>query len=194
MNEFLQVGGYNHLIIRLRQSDRKAFDTLYVEFYPRLLNYSSLFVSRETAEDIVQDVFIKLWDNREDIAEESYDGQFRNLLFRMTYNACISVIRRNAAGRNYQNWLQDKVERFYSDYDIEKNEILDVLYSRDMTRTIMEAIEKLPPKCREVFVMTHIDGLSNRQVSEKLSLSLSTVENHNHNALLRLREIILKKN
>lgn len=186
-------GGDNHLILRLKKSDRKALNELYVDFYARLLNYASLLVSRETAEDIVHDVFIKLWDNREGLAEESYEGQFRSLLFRMTYNACISVIRKKMSGLNYQNWLNGEMEKIYADYDLDKNEILNSLYSRDLTRTIMEAIDKLPPKCREVFVLSHIDGLSNKQVSEKLSLSLSTVENHNHNALLRLREMILKK-
>lgn len=69
------MGGTNDdLIERLRDSDRGAFDEVYREFYLLLVNYASLMVSRETAEDIVHDVFIGLWTNRRSLAPVSSSG------------------------------------------------------------------------------------------------------------------------
>lgn len=62
----------------------------------------------------------------------------------------------------------------------------------DISEAIGKAVSTLPQKCRETFLMSHVEGLSNREISQKLKISVSTVENHIHNALVRLRSLILK--
>lgn len=71
--------------------------------------------------------------------------------------------------------------------------MLRILYSRDIRSVIDRAISKLPPRCREVFLLSYVENLSNQEISERLGLSLSTVENHIHNALVRLRTSLLNE-
>ena len=68
------------------------------------------------------------------------------------------------------------------------SEVIRKLYSQEIAGQIDAAVESLSPKCREVFRMSHIEGLSNREISERLGITLSTVENHIYNALKQLRQ------
>lgn len=120
-------------------------------------------------------------------------GNIRSFLLKSTYNAAISVIRHNLSVLNYRDKYSREIENYYSAYDVDRNEILRVLYSRDIRSRIDSAVSKLPPRCREVFLLSYIENLSNQEISERLGLSLSTVENHIHNALVRLRTYLLNK-
>ena len=185
---------FDDIVVRISRSDRAAFDELYRRLYPLLVNYAGLMVSRETARDIVQDVFFKMWQGRKGLLPESSGGgNIRSFLLKSTYNAAISVIRHNLSVLNYRDKYSREIENYYSAYDVDRNEILRVLYSRDIRSRIDSAVSKLPPRCREVFLLSYIENLSNQEISERLGLSLSTVENHIHNALVRLRTYLLNK-
>ena len=69
----------------------------------------------------------------------------------------------------------------------DENEIIRNLYARQIADELDAVVETLSPKCREVFRMSHFEGLSNREISERLNISVSTVENHINNALRQLR-------
>lgn len=114
-------------------------------------------------------------------------GSIRSFLLRSTYNAAISVIRHNLSSLNHRDSVAREIEEYYSGYDVDRSEILRTLYSRDIRSVLDTAISGLPPRCREVFLLSYVENLSNREISERLGLSLSTVENHIHNALVRLR-------
>ena len=182
------------IVVRISRSDRAAFDDLYRMLQPLLVSYARLMVSKETACDIVQDVFFKLWQCRKGLLPETAGGgNIRSFLLKSTYNAAISVIRHNLSVLNYRDKYSREIENYYSAYDVDRNEILRVLYSRDIRSRIDSAVSKLPPRCREVFLLSYIENLSNQEISERLGLSLSTVENHIHNALVRLRTYLLNK-
>lgn len=180
----------DELIFRLRQSDRSALDEVYTAYYSLLVNYAALMVSRETAKDIVHDVFLRLWNNRENLVAQAGCGNVRAYLFRSVYNACVGVIRHRLSKLNHENWLNRELDSEYEYYDIDRNEALRSLYDRDIHERIDKAVAKLPAKCREVFLLSYAEGLSNKKIAEKLGLSVSTVENHVHNALVRLRTML----
>lgn len=104
------------------------------------------------------------------------------------------MIRRSFSRLNHENWLNRELNYLYEYYDADRNDILRKLYREDMSAYIDNAISKLPPKCREVFLLSYVEGLSNKEISARLNLSLSTVENHVHNALLRLRNMLRNLN
>ena len=168
---------------------------LFVTYYPALKSFAERLVkSSETAEDIVQDVFFKLWQGRKGLLPESSGwGNIRSFLLRSTYNAAISAIRHNLSVLNYYDNAVRELESYYSAYDVDRSEMLRILYSRDIRSVIDRAISKLPPRCREVFLLSYVENLSNQEISERLGLSLSTVENHIHNALVRLRTSLLNE-
>ncbi len=183
----------NELINRLKASDREAFNEIYGMFHSLLINYATQMVSREVAEDIVQDVFLKLWTSRANILSEGIGvggGNLRGWLLRITYNSTISTIRHNLAGVNHRHWMHGELEAMYEYYDPDRNDIMRKLYSRDIAVFIEKAISALPAKCREVFRLSYIESLSNKEIADRLGISVSTVENHIHNALVRLRNAI----
>lgn len=184
--------GLDDLVQRISRSDRKAFEELYRKFYALLVNYASLMVSREVAKDIVQDVFFKLWLSRKGLLPESSGGgNIRNFLLRCTYNAVISVIRKQFSGLNHRNAIVRETEEYYRLYDVDRSDILRKLYGRDIREYLDKAIAKLPARCREVFLLSYVENLTEKEISERLGLSQSTVENHIHNALVRLRNSLL---
>ena len=73
---------------------------------------------------------------------------------------------------------------------MDRSEILRTLYSRDIRSILDNAISKLPPRCREVFLLSYVENLSDKEISVRLGLSVSTVENHIHSALVRLRSAL----
>ena len=77
---------------------------------------------------------------------------------------------------------------------MDSNDILQKLYSRDIRESLDTAIDRLPPRCREIFLMNYVENLSAREIGEKLGISVSTVENQIHTALVRLRAFIKKSN
>ena len=180
------------LILRLQRSDREAFNTIYMEYYALLLNYATLMVTEDSAKDIVHDVFIGLWKNRCNLSVETIgDGsELRRYLFRSTYNAAVSLIRRNLSSLNYRQWMQDKLEATYKYYDIDKSDVMQKFYTREIRQKIEAAVAKLPPKCKEVFLLNYSEGLSAGEISARLGLSVSTIHNHIHNAVVRLRNAI----
>ena len=148
-------------------------------------------VSREVARDIVQDVFFKLWLGRKGLLPESSGGgNIRSFLLRSTYNAAISTIRHNLSALSHNDSIVREVKEYYARYDVDRSEILRTLYSRDIRSILDNAISKLPPRCREVFLLSYVENLSDKEISVRLGLSVSTVENHIHSALVRLRSAL----
>ena len=180
----------DELINALWQSDRAAFNEVYRSYYTQLLSYARLMVSPQTAEDLVHDVFIRLWNNRETLSPEISGGNLRAFLFRSVYNACVSLIRKRISKLNHESWLSKQIEDEINYWDWDRNDAVRRLYDKDIAQMIEKAVSELPPKCRQVFLMSYCEGLSDKQIAERLSLSLSTVENHIHNALVRLRKSI----
>ncbi len=174
------------LLSQLAKGDRRAFDLLFRLRYDRLVSYASLLVESGDAEDVVQDVFVWMWRNRfrlgftQEAAMDSY-------LLRSVYHGCLNKIRRRSASDKHRNWYHSRVEQEYAAYDPDNDPLIRSIFTRDLSARVREAIGELPPKCREVFILSHVEGIPQRRVAEILGLSLSTVQNHIYSALKLLR-------
>ncbi len=176
------------LINKIKQGDRSAFNELYGNYWALLVNYAGLFVDDSATEDIVQELFVKIWMGRDNLRES---GSLRSYLLRSVYNASMNRLRHEKHRLDFRTWASQQVEEgCYAYYDPDKSDVITRLYATEVRQQIEEAINSLPPKCREVFRMSHIDGMSNREIGENLGLSLSTVENHINHALKCLRAIL----
>lgn len=108
---------------------------------------------------------------------------------RSVYHASLNALKKGANATAYRSWVAQQIEQScYAHYDPDDSEVIRKLYSQEIAGQIDAAVESLSPKCREVFRMSHIEGLSNREISERLGITLSTVENHIYNALKQLRQ------
>ena len=171
---------------RVKAGDRGAFNELYGIYWASLVNYAGLFVGDDGAEDVVQDVFVRVWLRRDNLRD---DGTLQGYLLRSVYHASLNALKKGANATAYRSWVAQQIEQScYAHYDPDDSEVIRKLYSQEIAGQIDAAVESLSPKCREVFRMSHIEGLSNREISERLGITLSTVENHIYNALKQLRQ------
>ena len=116
------------------------------------------------------------------------DGSLRGYLLRAVYRTALNVLRSKNYASSYRSQTKLQIEQqLCTYYDPDENEIIRNLYARQIADELDAVIETLSPKCREVFRMSHFEGLSNREISERLNISVSTVENHIYNALRQLR-------
>lgn len=160
---------YTSWIIRLNAGEMLAFEWLYNTYKHQLAgNLLKLVKSSDIAEDILHDVFVKVWENRTKIdPERSFEGY----LYRIAANMVADFYRKISKDRNYQEYLITIQETVYQHID----ELLENKYRREL---IDKALTELPPKCRTVFQLCKIEGRSYEEVSNLLQISPNTISNH----------------
>jgi len=172
--------GANYLFRRFRKGDKTAFEKLFKKFYPRLHDFAFKVVrNREIAEDIVQDIFIRLWEKKENIKPVNIEG----FIFKVLKNQCISYLRNIKIIDNINLNLNNlaHIEELYRK-DFLRDEPY-VLFEKELQLEIDSIINKLPDRCKEVFIMSRLNGLKNREIAYKLGINIKNVERHISKAL-----------
>lgn len=174
------------IIKKLKLGDIAIFEQLYKEMQPRLFAFARKFTSdSDSARDLVQEVFIDLWDR---IADLQINSSVRSYLFSMVHNKCLNQIRSQKVHNKYTSYTEIKIkeaELFYFDAN---ESVHSSIFMKDIQEILDKQISELPEGCREVFKMSRIEGLENKQIAEKLDLSVRTVENQIYRALKVLKE------
>jgi len=168
----------NSLIINMIAGDRESFNKIFRRFYAPLVRFCFRFVTdTDVAAEIVQDLFVKLWINREKL---SINTNFKSYLLRAVRNSAITYINkeRNHAETNL---------RVYSEQS-ESVDPSEELQSKNLETTYHAVLAAMPEKRREVFLASRFDGLKYAEISEKLGISVKTVEAHMSAAIKQLRE------
>ena len=172
-----------HLTAGLRRGKEEAFAYVFRMYYSPLLNYAGRILKDvEAANDVVQECFCRLYERRRELRKEL---QVRPYLYKSVYNACMDAIKHQKVESNYIN--QELLD-FYFSKVIETPEAEQALLDEDLKGAIQDAINKLPERCREIFVLSKVDGLSNKQIAEQLNISMKTVEAQMTTAFVRLRK------
>lgn len=165
-----------------------GFNEVFVAHYAALRAYAGLLVGDNKGEDVVQDVFLKIWENRDTITVHT---SVKAYLFKSVYNHCLNILDRLKTGQHkhrqieYDLRLQEALLN-----DPEKNPVIQKLYMNELRHEIQQAIDSLPDKCREVFRLSYLEDLRNKEISELLNISVSTVEKHINHALRSLRKTL----
>ena len=173
----------NLLIERLsKNSDEQALDELFHIYYDRLLT-SAFFVvkSKDLAEEVVADVFYRLWKNREKLGEVK---NLDNYLFISIRNQALNYLERE------QKVGRDSIDEVPTDTFTETHTAEDIIVASELQEKIRESIESLPPKCREVFQLIRFEGLKYKEVADKMNVSLNTVDTQMGIAMKKLAEMI----
>lgn len=165
---------------RMQQGDTRTFEYFFKEYTDLLYAYALGFVKkREPAEDIVQDVFVYFWNNRERIR---YTGGVYAYLQRAVRNACINYREHEDVRNRYeQEMLYTEEEAF----DWQEEESV-----REMRQKLLDALDRLPERCRQIFMMSCVDGLKYREIAAVLNVSENTVKTQVKLAYKKLREDI----
>jgi len=132
----------------------------------------------ETAKEIVQDAFITLWEKRETI---DLSKPVKSYLTTIIYNKSLNYLRDNKK-------FNKDILNFENLYPVSDHDSGDKLVAAEISRKINKAIEELPEKCREIFVLNRFENLKYQQVADKLQISIKTVETQMSKALQHMRE------
>lgn len=156
---------------------KEVFENLFKTHFQYLCNFAQNYISdSDTSKEIVQDVFIKLWENNTKV---DINKSIKSYLFTSVKNRCLNYIRDNKKFRS--NILDVDI----ADYDISFEEKED---SSEIENKVKSSLEKLPEKCRQVFELSRFENLKYREIAEKLKISQKTVEAQMSKALKIFRE------
>ena len=169
-------GTEQELVRRINVKEEAAFHELFMRFR----NYLVLFAMRrveqlDVAEDIVQETFIAIWENRK--TYNSYQG-LKAYLYELVQNKCTNHLKHRVVEDKYVSYVKATGEEAEGDYNLMQEEIYRELYI---------AIRELPEKCQKVFEL-HLEGKKNDEIAELLGISVLTVKSHKQNALHLLKE------
>ena len=164
------IDSNTELLKLLKIGNMSAFDIIYKKYSRRLYGFVYRYLKQETdTEEIVQEVFIKIWKSRDKIDVYS---SFESFLFTIAHNATINLLKKKATGQKY-------IEHVKSLQCIQETyELTDEIHYNELKDKYQNLLDELSPRQKEIFQLSRDEGLSNREIAEKLGISVQTVKNH----------------
>ena len=168
-----------------RMISKTEFEQLFRQYYPILCHLAHGYV-REwmVVEEIVNDVFVRFWENRSHIAIRS---SLKDYLFKSTQNACIDYLRASEKRRRKTLYIDEQEIVCSTLADLGENP-LDYIINHETHQRIMQAIDELPERYRMTLSLSRIDGLSYDEIARTMSISKNTVKSNLRDAMAILRE------
>jgi RNA polymerase sigma-70 factor (ECF subfamily) len=167
-----------YLINELKNKNKVVFDFVFTYYYSGLCAYARRWViDEDTAEDLVQDFFVHLWIEGHRLEITS---SLKSYLFASIRNRSINYLKHNQVKKRYENYItkQHSESLQFTEWEFTEAEIIEL---------VEKTMEKLPPRCREVFCLSRFEGKNNAAIAEMLDISKRTVELQISNALKILR-------
>ncbi len=175
----------DELFDQIKSGDQKALELLFSIYFPRLNDFARNVAKDDViSQDIVQEVFVKVWEKKAEIENVNLEAY----LFRLVRNRCIDYIKHLKVVNNRMQEIQisSKYEELYR-IDFIGNEPY-VLIEQELKQKIEKTIQSLPDRCREVFILSRLNGLKNKEIAEKLNINIKNVERHLSRAMQSFRE------
>lgn len=168
------------LLLKLLQSnDKQAFKYLFDTYFESMCRYMFLFLKdKQDVEEIALDIFMYVWENSEKL---DIKVSFKAYLFQAARNRCLNAIRDKKETMSLEN---------ENEYAHLQTHIVSTLEIDELNNLIQEAILSLPDKCREVFVKSRQEHLSNQEIADEMQISIKTVEGQITKALKRIKETL----
>ncbi len=165
-------------ILALKEGNLQAFNELFDQYGKRLYHFSlSYLKSASDAEEIVQEVFLKIWDHRQELSAQK---SLESFLFTIARNGILNTIRKSKSEQAYLN---------YSIINTGKQVLLDdELNFSELEKAYYQAIEQLSPRRKEIFLLSREQAISNEAIAKKMNISVKTVENQMTSALSEIRK------
>lgn len=164
----------NMLVIRIRNDNKDAFKLLYERYNKKLYYFSLRYLGdNEEAEELVQSVFINIWEHR-----ESLDATMsvKNYIYRSAVNYIYNYLKKKAIRARF-------VEAELQKGELQSNQTYDQIFFHDLEKSISLIVETLPPRQQKIFHLSRFESLSHEEIAKELDLSVRTVENQIYRAL-----------
>ncbi len=175
----------NQLFEEIQHNNVNAFELLYKKLFPRLKDFANRIVRDEDiAKDVVQDVFVKIWEKKKEIKPINIEA----FIFRVLRNQCITHIKNLKIVENVKVNLGNLTlaEELYR-IDFIKNEPY-ILVEKELQLEVEKVLNSLPEQCKNVFQLSRIEGLKNREIAERLGINIKNVERHITRALKTFKD------
>ena len=182
MNHQIRLKMYNDVNkgLIVNKETPQWFDEIFRQYSKPLFYYAVKFVDDEVAKDVVQDIFLKLWSDRSIIVRQSLNS----LLFTMVRNSCLQQLEKQKVRNNYIETtkliLQKEELLFYTE---EQSSLIE----QELEDKLNEALNSLPVRCKQVFLMSRFENKRNREIGEELNISVKAVEKQITKALAIIR-------
>ncbi|MCE1198485.1 MAG: RNA polymerase sigma-70 factor [Marinilabiliales bacterium] len=155
----------------LKKGEKSAYRALYRQYYSQMFHLAFHYLKeREVAEEIVQDTFLRLWEVRETIDPEQ---NIHNFLFTLTKNGALNWLRNQKSAHRHQQEIRYK-EWHYNQLALER--LGDLYELKELQQKIDAAIDRLPEDLKETFVMNRFENLTYKEIAERQSVSIKTIE------------------
>jgi RNA polymerase sigma-70 factor (ECF subfamily) len=173
------------LVEKLQKGDINAFDLIYEKYSGKLYAFGLKYLrSTEEAEELVQSVFLKLWENHKILKKES---SFKSFIFTIAYNDICKLFRKRKYGKEYVKEILYEGTQTYSQYE----EGID--YKSVLTQ-VQKIIDLLPEKQRTIFLKSKFEGKSTKEISAEIGLLPGTIDNSISKSLKFIRNRLSKEN
>lgn len=175
VNEHLEIENFE----RIREGNFEAFRLLFEQYYPRLCNYASSYLQDDFInEDTVQEVFAKIWEDRRKIR---ISGSVKSYLYTSVKNACLNRIKSESIRLGHTSTYSKSASEIVFDDEIEQEEFRHYL---------SQCIEKLPPRCKDVFIQSRFDDARQEEIAREMEISVKTVKAQITKALKFIRDCL----
>ena len=175
----------SEIIRRIKKGDVQQFESLFRSSYVSLVKYAkSLIKDHDTAEEIVQDLFFRLWKDKEKLNIES---SLNGYLDRAVHNRCLHHIQHLKVKERYAEAMS--AEMPYNSLD----NPTDILNYNELQAKIIRILDRLPERSGKIFCMSRFEGLKYTEIAKKLSVSVKTVEANMGRALKEFRKVLTEQ-
>jgi RNA polymerase sigma-70 factor (ECF subfamily) len=180
------------LVKVIKNNDEEFFKILFRLYYSRLCVYAATFVRvPDLAEEIVQETFIKLWENR---AVINVEKSFRAYIFRSVHNNCINYLKNSEVMRRQSAQMREEI-LYHNEVALRhlSSAIIDDLISEELEKKLNNVLDAMPPQARKIFMLSRFDQLSYQEIADDMGISVNTVKTQMKRALAKLRKIFGQK-
>jgi|TARA_R110002050_G_scaffold171837_1_gene303939 RNA polymerase sigma-19 factor, ECF subfamily len=158
------------LVKLLKKGDMAAFDVIYNKYCHKLHQFVFMYLKQEEdAEEIVQEVFIKIWQSRNKI--DVY-ASFESFLFTIAYNSTMSLLRKRMSEAKSREYLKSMQQIDTAD------KVIDELEFAELNQKVQTLLSRLTSRQKEIYLLSREEGLTHEKIAQKLNISESTVNNH----------------
>ncbi|MCU0410810.1 MAG: RNA polymerase sigma-70 factor [Bacteroidales bacterium] len=174
----------SEVIGRIRQGDKQEFEKLFRSSYVSLVRYAKTLIrDHDASEEIVQDLFFRLWQDRQNLRIES---SLNGYLFRSVHNRALHYIE-------HQKVVSRHAGEMIAGAELTSEPVTEAIYYHELQTRVARVLERLPERCRMIFRMNRFEGLKYNEIADKLAVSLKTVEADMGKALKEFRKALAER-
>lgn len=173
------------LLEELRNNNLDVFEDFFRTTHPQLVSYANKFLDDwETSRDIVQEIFMKLWETREEL---EINSSLKAYLFAAVKNQCVNTIKHKIVEQKHSDSTMAQLKELEINY-YQSDNAYTQLFEGEINKKLEESIKTLPEQCRITFELSRNKGMKSHEIAKKMDVSVRTVETQIYRALKVLKE------